>query len=51
MVEAWETVLLEMDNKLTKYANSQPEGSLSADFLELMMFGYASTELEQFLTK
>ncbi|XP_055914863.1 anaphase-promoting complex subunit 4 [Eupeodes corollae] len=50
MVEAWETVLLEMDNKLTKYANSQPEGSLSADFLELMMFGYASTELEQFLT-
>lgn len=50
MVEAWETVLLEMDNKLTKYANSQPEGSLSADFLELMMFGYASPELEQFLT-
>lgn len=48
-MEAWETVLLEMDNKLTKYANQQPEGSLSADFLELLVFGYATHEIEDFL--
>ncbi|XP_055371135.1 anaphase-promoting complex subunit 4 isoform X2 [Condylostylus longicornis] len=51
IVEAWETVLLEMDNKLTKYANSQPEGTISADFLELLMFGVATPELEKFLTR
>nr|XP_014097540.1 anaphase-promoting complex subunit 4 [Bactrocera oleae] len=49
IMEAWETVLLEMDNKLTKYANQQPEGSLSADFLELLVFGYATHEIEDFL--
>ncbi|KXJ69427.1 hypothetical protein RP20_CCG027068 [Aedes albopictus] len=51
IVEAWETVLLEMDNKLTKYANSQPQGSISADFLELLMFGSTSPALEQFLLR
>ncbi|XP_058465816.1 anaphase-promoting complex subunit 4 isoform X2 [Malaya genurostris] len=51
IVEAWETVLLEMDNKLTKYANSQPQGSIAADFLELLMFGCTSPALEQFLLK
>lgn len=51
IVEAWETVLLEMDNKLTKYANSQTEGSISADFLELLMFGSTSPALEQFLLR
>ncbi|XP_055586995.1 anaphase-promoting complex subunit 4 [Uranotaenia lowii] len=51
IVEAWETVLLEMDNKLTKYANSQPQGSISADFLELLMFGCTSPALEQFLLR
>lgn len=39
IIEAWETVLLEMDKKLTKYAKEQPRGALSADFLELLMFG------------
>lgn len=48
--EAWESVLLEMDNKLTKYANSQPAGAVSVDFLELLMFGEASDSLEKFLT-
>lgn len=49
MLEAWETVLLEMDNKLTNYANKQTEGSLSADFMELLVFGYATNEIEEFL--
>ncbi|XP_067640659.1 anaphase-promoting complex subunit 4 [Eurosta solidaginis] len=49
IMEAWETVILEMDNKLTKYANQQPEGSISADFLELLVFGYATHEIEDFL--
>ncbi|CAO1420803.1 unnamed protein product [Diamesa serratosioi] len=51
IVEAWESVLLEMDNKLTKYAKTQPKGSVSADFLELLMFGYPSEALDQFLTR
>ncbi|XP_058812704.1 anaphase-promoting complex subunit 4 [Topomyia yanbarensis] len=51
IVEAWETVLLEMDNKLTKYANDQPQGSIAADFLELLMFGCTSPALEQFLLR
>ncbi|KAM7350465.1 anaphase-promoting complex subunit 4 [Cochliomyia hominivorax] len=49
ILEAWETVLLEMDNKLTSYANKQTEGSLSADFMELLVFGYATDEIEEFL--
>ncbi|XP_075155893.1 anaphase-promoting complex subunit 4 [Haematobia irritans] len=49
MLEAWETVLLEMDNKLTSYANKQTDGSLSADFMELLVFGYATHEIEEFL--
>uniref|UniRef100_A0A182QH64 Anaphase-promoting complex subunit 4 n=1 Tax=Anopheles farauti TaxID=69004 RepID=A0A182QH64_9DIPT len=51
IMEAWETVLLEMDNKLTHYAKDQPDGSISADFLELLMFGTASPSLEQFLLR
>lgn len=38
-----------MDNKLTNYANEQPATSLSADFLELLVFGYATHEIEEFL--
>lgn len=51
IIEAWETVLLEMDKKLTKYAKEQPRGALSADFLELLMFGYPSEALDHFLTQ
>ncbi|XP_017085647.1 anaphase-promoting complex subunit 4 isoform X2 [Drosophila eugracilis] len=50
LTEAWETVQLEMDNKLTKYANSQPYGLISAHFLELHVFGFATFEVEEFLT-
>ncbi|XP_032597346.1 anaphase-promoting complex subunit 4 isoform X2 [Drosophila grimshawi] len=49
LLEAWETVQLEMDNKLTKYANSQAYGMISAYFLELHVFGYATLEVEEFL--
>lgn len=51
IIEAWETVLLEMDNKLTKYAKEQQRGAVSADFLELLMFGYPSEALDHFLTQ
>ncbi|XP_055523633.1 anaphase-promoting complex subunit 4 [Wyeomyia smithii] len=51
IIEAWETVLLEMDNKLTKYADGKAEGTISADFLELLMFGCTSPDLEQFLLR
>lgn len=51
ITEAWETALLEMDNKLTKYANSHPDGSVSADFLDLLLFGVPSEPLEEFLTR
>ncbi|XP_075218785.1 anaphase-promoting complex subunit 4 isoform X2 [Lycorma delicatula] len=50
ITEAWENILLlEMESKLTSYAESMPEGSVSADFLELLMFGIASEPLERFL--
>ena len=48
--EAWETILLELDTKLAHYAGSSPPGTVSADFLELLMFGVASPQLHQFLT-
>lgn len=51
ITEAWETALLEMDTKLAKYASSQPPGAVSADFLELLMFGEPSESLESFLTR
>ena len=47
--EAWESVLLEMDSKLESYAQKLPEDGLAADFLELLMFGVPSPELESFL--
>lgn len=48
--EAWEKALLDMDIKLTKYAKAQPPGTVSADFLELLMMGFPSEPLEEFLT-
>lgn len=51
IIEAWETALLEMDRKLTNYVNSRPDGVVSADFLELLMFGYAPDPLVKFLTR
>lgn len=53
ITEAWEQVLLEMDTKLSKYAETMPpDESLSADFLELLIFGYPSSPaLLSFLTK
>lgn len=49
--EAWESVLLEMDNKLSKYAKNQEVGAVSSDLLEVLLFGYPSTDLEIFLTQ
>jgi hypothetical protein len=47
--EAWESVLLEMDSKLESYAQKLPEDGMATDFLELLMFGVPSPELESFL--
>ncbi|GIY80165.1 anaphase-promoting complex subunit 4, partial [Caerostris extrusa] len=50
--EAWEDILLEIDTKLHNYAHqkhSLSEGSISDDFLELLMFGHPSDSLEKFL--
>ncbi len=48
--EAWESILAEMDSKLTSYSNqmNDPDG-MTADFLELLVLGTTSPELEQFL--
>lgn len=51
IIEAWETAKLEMERKLTKYVNSRPPGVVSADFLELLLFGYAPDPLTEFLTR
>ncbi|KAF2897439.1 hypothetical protein ILUMI_08739 [Ignelater luminosus] len=49
MKETWETILLEMDAKLSKYASRVPEGTLSSEFLDLLMFGITSDEMQEFL--
>ena len=49
--EAWETILLEMDTKLTSYAEKNAPGTVAADFLELLLFGVPSPQLETFLHK
>lgn len=47
--ESWENILLEMDSKLSKYASKVPDGILSADFLDLLMFGVSTEEMQEFL--
>lgn len=50
--EAWEDILLEIDSKLMNYAEAKyhsESGTVSDDFLELLMFGTASESLENFL--
>lgn len=49
VTETWENILLEMDTKLSKYAAKVPEGGVTADFLDLLMFGIYTTEIEEFL--
>ena len=49
--EAWETILLEMDSKLSSYAEKNPPGTVAADFLELLLFGVPTPQLKWFLEK
>ena len=49
IIKAWEGILLEMDTKLASYAEHNPPGTVSADFLELLMFGTPTPQLRQFL--
>ncbi|KOC61948.1 Anaphase-promoting complex subunit 4 [Habropoda laboriosa] len=49
--EAWETILLEMDEKLARYAEANPPGGVAADFLELLMIGVPTQNLETFLLR
>lgn len=51
ITEAWESILLEMDSKLASYAATVPDGSVAADFLDLLMLGVPSAELELFLQR
>lgn len=48
--EGWEQILQEMDNKLHAYAKQMPDHhGMAADFLELLMLGTPSPELDRFL--
>jgi len=58
ITEAWEGILLEMDNKLEAYASKLPDActdprlstvAMAADFLDLLTFGTPSPDLESFL--
>ncbi|XP_052773276.1 anaphase-promoting complex subunit 4-like isoform X2 [Mya arenaria] len=52
MQEAWEDILLEMDSKLYNFAEQKQAsgaGTVSNDFLELLLFGTPSPELQTFL--
>lgn len=51
ITEAWESILLEMDSKLATYAATVADGSVAADFLDLLMLGVPSPELELFLQR
>ncbi|KAE8748988.1 hypothetical protein FOCC_FOCC004155 [Frankliniella occidentalis] len=51
ITEAWESILLEMDSKLASYASTVADGSVAADFLDLLMLGVPSAELELFLQR
>jgi len=51
ITEAWESILLEMDAKLASYASTVAEGAVAADFLDLLMLGVPSPELELFLQR
>lgn len=53
MQEAWEDILLEMDSKLYNFAEQKQAsgaGTVSNDFLELLLFGTPSPELQTFLS-
>ncbi|XP_022919883.1 anaphase-promoting complex subunit 4 [Onthophagus taurus] len=47
--ETCETILLEMDSKLSNYASKVPPGTLSTDFLDVLVFGAVSDLMHQFL--
>lgn len=49
ITETWESILLQFDQKLSKYASQVPEGGVTADFLELLMFGTFTEQMEEFL--
>lgn len=49
--EAWEPALMEMDIRLAQFAKTVSPGVVSADFIELLVFGKASPELELFLRR
>ena len=52
VAEAWESILLEMDNKLNTYSKKMPdEHGMAADFLELLMLGTPTSDLEDFLLR
>lgn len=49
MSGAWEDVLIEMDMGLTNFVKENPDTSVSNEFLELLLWGTASPELQMLL--
>lgn len=47
--ETWDGIVVNVDDKLAVYTNSVPDGSVGVEFLDLLMFGIPSAELENFL--
>ncbi|XP_076064305.1 anaphase-promoting complex subunit 4 [Oratosquilla oratoria] len=50
ITEAWESILLEMDHKLASYAGNVKGGGVSADFLDLLVFGITTPEFDIFIS-
>ncbi|XP_078451171.1 anaphase-promoting complex subunit 4 isoform X1 [Lampetra fluviatilis] len=49
MSGAWEDVLIEMDMGLTNFVKENPDTSVSNEFMELLLWGTASPELQMLL--
>ncbi|XP_012226423.1 anaphase-promoting complex subunit 4-like isoform X2 [Linepithema humile] len=47
--ETWEKMFFELNKKLSKYAEINPPGNMSVDFLNLLMIGIPTVRLERFL--
>ena len=47
--ETWEAILFELDTKLLKYASQVPSGTLSVEFLDMLMLGIVSERMQEFL--
>ncbi|ENN83094.1 hypothetical protein YQE_00546, partial [Dendroctonus ponderosae] len=49
MTETWESILLDIDTKLSNYARKRPAEGVTVDFLELLVWGECAPTLQEFL--